>query len=186
MLDWVAALRWRRVLAGVLVVVSLVVTPSIALPIYPPGSPLYAAATGPNPDLAHEVGWPDYVTTVGIVAASLPGIERDHTIVLTDTYELAAPLVVLRPADGAAPPAVFSAHNGFWYWGPPPESATEALVVGDFSAARLNRMFTDCAVLTTITTPPGVDNALTGTPIRRCTQRRSPWTLLWQDLARPA
>ncbi len=184
-LDWLTARRWRRIMATALAILSLVITPSLTLPIWPPGSALYTVATGPNPDLAYELGWPDYVQAIGQAAAALPPAERDHTIILTHTYELGAALDVLRPTDGEPLPAVFSGHNGFWYWGPPPESATDALVVGDFPTAQLTQMYTDCSLLTTITTPPGVDNDLTGLPVQRCTQRRLPWSVLWPQLARP-
>src|SRR5213078_4128841 len=97
----------------------------------------YTVATGPNPDLAEEVGWPGYVETVDQVAAALPPAERGHTVIVTNTYKLAAALDVLGPATGTPLPAVYSGHLGYWYWGPPPDSATDALVVGDFSAARL-------------------------------------------------
>ncbi len=183
-LDWLTARRWRRVMATALGILSLVITPSLTLPIWPPGSALYTVATGPNPDLASELGWPDYVHTIGQAAAALPPAERDHTIILTDTYQLAAALEVLRPTDPEPLPAVFSGHNGFWYWGPPPESATDALVIGTFPTAQLTQMYTDCSLLTTITTPPGVHNHLTGLRVQRCTQRRQPWSVLWPQLAR--
>lgn len=183
-LDWIAARGWRRRSAAVLAVVSLVVTPSLTLPLYPPGSTLYDVATGPDPDLAAELGWPGFVDTVGAAVAALPPAERAQTVILTSSYEQAGALELLRPADGGPLPAVFSGHNGFWYWGPPPDAATEALVVGDFPPARLARVYADCSVLTTISTAPGVDNDLTGAPVRRCTGRREPWSVLWPELAR--
>jgi hypothetical protein len=181
-LDWIATRRWRQFLAVALGIVSLVVTPSLTLPIWPAGSALYTVATGPNPDLADEVGWPGYLDTIHQVAAALPPGERDHTVILTNTYKLAAALDVLGPATGTPLPTVYSDHLGYWYWGPPPDSDTDAMVVGDFSAARLSRMYGNCSVLTTITTPPGVDNDLTGLPVRLCTQQRQPWSSLWPQL----
>lgn len=180
--DWILARRWRQIGAIGLAVVSLVVTPSLTLPIYPPGSAPYTVATGPNPDLAAELGWPGYVDTVDRVVAALPAAERAHTVIVTSNYATAAALELLRPP-GGDPLPVFSGHNGFWYWGPPPESATEALVVGNF-AGRLDRVYADCTVLTAVATAPGVDNALTGTLVRRCTERRAPWSVLWPELAR--
>ena len=180
--DWILARRWREVVAVALGIVSLIVTPSLTLPIWPAGSALYTVATGPNPDLADEIGWPDYVDTIARVAAAVPLAERDHTVIVTATYELAAALDVLGPTTGTSLPTVYSSHLGYWYWGPPPDSATDALVVGDFSAARLSQLYGACSLLATITTPPGVDNDLTGIPVRRCTQQRQPWSTLWPAL----
>ena len=71
-LDWIRIRIWRRVLAIALVIISLVITPSLTLPLGPVGSPLYQIATGVNPDLANEVGWPGFVDTVGGVVANCP------------------------------------------------------------------------------------------------------------------
>ena len=80
-------------------------------------------------------------------------------------------------------PAVYSGHNGFWFWGPPPESATDAIVIGNISPADLATGYAHCEVAATVQTPPGVDNDLTGTPIYRCTGLRQPWSVLWPQLA---
>jgi hypothetical protein len=34
------------------------------------------------------------------------------------------------PANGLHLPPVHSRHNGFWYWRPPPDAVTEAVVTG--------------------------------------------------------
>lgn len=185
-LNWIRAgpRRWRRRGAAALAVVSLVVTPSLTLPVWPAGSVPYGIAVGPNPDLADEIGWPGYVDTVGQVVAAVPADERARTIVLTDRYQLAAALELLDPANGVTLPPVFSGRNAFWYWGPPPESATAAVVVGNFPAAQLDRTYARCSVVTTIGTPAGVHNELTGTPVRRCDGRREPWSVLWPELLR--
>ncbi len=181
-LGWLTARLWRTVTAGVLVVVSLVTTSSLTLPVWPPGSTAFRIATGPNPDLPDELGWPGYVDTVDRAAATLTPDDRARTIILTSTYELASPLVVLGPTGGAPLPPVYSGHNAFWYWGPPPDSATDALVVGDVSPTRLAAAYATCSVVTEITTPPGVHSDLSGVVVRHCTQRRLAWAALWPAL----
>ena len=119
-----------------------------------------------NPDLANEVGWPGFVDTVGGVVATVPPAEVSHTIVLTDVYQQAAALELLRPASGVRLPPVYSGHNGFWYWGPPPDFATDAVVVGDFSPELLSTSYVRCEVRSTVTSPPGVGNDLTGITVR--------------------
>jgi len=115
--------------------------------------------------------------------ASIPEAQRTETIVLTQSYQQAAALDLLRPANGVTMPAVYSGHNGFWFWGPPPESATDAIVIGNFSPADLATGYTHCEVAGTVQTPPGVENDLTGTPIHRCTGLRQPWSVLWPQTA---
>ena len=80
-------------------------------------------------------------------------------------------------------PAVYSGHNGFWFWGPPPESATDAVVIGDFSPSDLATVYANCELAATVQTPPGVDNDLTGTPIHHCTGLRQPWPAVWAKAA---
>jgi Dolichyl-phosphate-mannose-protein mannosyltransferase len=181
-LDWIRIRMWRRVLAVVLVIISLVITPSLTLPLGPVGSPLYQIATGVNPDLANEVGWPGFVDTVGQVVGSVPAAELSHTIVLTEAYQQAGALELLRPANGVRLPPVYSGHNGFWYWGPPPDSATDAVVIGDFSPELLSRSYAHCEVRSTVATPPGVRNDLTGIAVRWCTGRLQSWSVLWPEL----
>ena len=183
-LDWVIRGRqWRPVLAVGLIIFSVVATALLTLPVGRPGGPVYTIATGPNPDLAAEVGWPGYVDQVEEVVASIPAAQRADTIVLTQTYQQAAALDLLRPASGVRIPAVYSGHNGFWFWGPPPESATDAIVIGNFSPADLATGYAHCEVAATVQTPAGVDNDLTDTPIHRCTGLRQPWSVLWPQLA---
>ncbi len=183
-LDWVLRGRlWRRVLAVGLIMVSVVTTVVLTLPVGRPGGLLFTIAKGPNPDLANEVGWPGYVDQIGEVVASIPAGQRAGTIVLTQTYQQAAALDLLRPANGVTIPAVYSGHNGFWFWGPPPPSAIDDVVIGDFSTADLATGYAHCEAVGDVRTAPGVDNDLTGTPIHRCTGLLHPWSMLWPQLA---
>jgi hypothetical protein len=63
-----------------------------------------------NPDLANEVGWPGFVDTVGQVVATVPAAELNHTIVLTEAYQQAGAIELLRPANGMRLPPVYSGH----------------------------------------------------------------------------
>jgi hypothetical protein len=181
-LDWIRVRPWRAVLAIVLAIFTLVNTPSLTLPLGPVGSPLYKIATSVNLDLANEVGWPGFVDAVGEVVATVPAAELSHTIVLTEGYQEAGAVELLRPANGVRVPPVYSGHNGFWYWGPPPDSATDAVVVGDFPPEQLSRSYAQCEVRTILASPPGVHNDLTGIPVRWCTGRLQPWSVLWPGL----
>jgi hypothetical protein len=121
-LDWARARLWRQVLAVGLLIISLIVTPSLTIPIFRIGSAPYQIATAVNPALANEVGWPAFVDTVGQVVEGIPPAERASTIVVTESYQEASALELLRPANGIRIPPVYSGHNGYWYWGPPPDA----------------------------------------------------------------
>lgn len=170
---------WRRVVAIGVLIISLVITTVITLPLAPPGSPPFRFAGVVNPDLPQEVGWPHYVDSVAAVASSIPTEQRGTVIVLAQTYALAGALEVLPPSTDAWIPPVYSGHNGFWYWGPPPDSATDAIVVGHLSPAELARGYRHCELRDTITTPSKVENDLSGTQIYWCTGIRQPWSQLW-------
>lgn len=179
-LNW-ARTRSRRMLCALLAIVSIIVTVSLTLPVYPVGSTLFGVGMGPNPDMGETVGWNGYVQTVRTVAAAIPAGQASHTIVLASNYGEAGALYLARR--GAHPaadiPPVYSGHNAFWSWGPPPESATDAIVVGDFSAADLGSLYATCTVRARLHSPPGVDNDEAGQPVRWCTGRTAPWKQLW-------
>ena len=181
-LDWARRRRWRRVLAVSLLSISILVTASLTLPLYPVGSVLFRIGTGPNPDMAETVGWNHYVSTVADVARSLPPSERARTIVATSNYGEAGSMYLARQAggtDGRVLPPIYSGSNAFWYWGPPPESATNAIVVGDVPPEQLAHFFSSCTQRARLTSPPGVDNDEAGAPVRYCTGRTASWAAVW-------
>ncbi len=182
-LDW-ARTRSRQILCGVLAAASIVVTVSLMLPVFPVGSALFKVGIGPNPDMGETVGWNSYIHTVNGVAAAIPAGQAPHTIVLTSNYGEAGALCLARRAHLPATyiPPVYSGDNAFWSWGPPPESATNAIVVGDFSATQLRSWYTACTLRARLHSPPGVDNDEAGEPVRLCTGRTAPWTHLWPQV----
>lgn len=179
-LDW-ARTRSRRILCGALAAVSILVTVGLTLPVFPVGSPGFKVGMGPNPDMGETVGWAGYIDTVSAVAAATPAGQASHTIVLASNYGEAGALYLARRANRPATdiPPVYSGDNAFWSWGPPLESATDAVVVGEFSAAQLRSWYTACTLRARLHSPPGVDNDEAGEPVQWCTGRTSSWTHLW-------
>ena len=57
----------------------------------------YATTTLPAdvPDTANQIGWPQFVATVEGVIAALPADERARTVILTNSYSEASPLILL-------------------------------------------------------------------------------------------
>jgi hypothetical protein len=188
-IDWVIKTRRRKLVAVGLLTFSSVVTAFLSLPLAPVGSAIYQIAVAVNPDAAETVGWDSYIATVRDVAATLPPGERDSAIILTRNYGEAGALSRARrlsSEDAAALPAVYSGHNAFADWGPPPESAATAIVVGRFDTQQLQSWFRRCHQLAQLTSPPRVNNEEDGAPVRICTGRQSSWGEIWPDVRRLA
>ena len=78
-----------------------------------------------NYDPGETVGWPRLVAQVQQAVDSLPPGQRDGAVVLTGNYGEAG--AIERFAPGLR---VFSGHNGYADWGPPPDDAAPVVVVG--------------------------------------------------------
>ncbi len=178
-IDWVRRRPWRRILSGVLVAVSIIITVGLTLPVFPVGSTLFKVGMGPNPDMGETVGWDAYTRTVSTVSTATPAGRQSHTIVLASNYGEAGALYLARAGGNTPLAPVYSGDNAFWYWGPPPESATDAIVVGDFPAAQLRTWYATCTLRARLHSPPGVDNSEDAAPVQWCTGRTSSWTVLW-------
>jgi hypothetical protein len=169
---WVAAVA----LGALLVIPALV----FALPIAPVGSAVFQVAVAVNPDQAETVGWDDWIRTVQRATA---GLDPASTIVLARNYGEAGALSRerrLHPESGLPP--VYSGHNAYATWGPPPDGAQNAVVVGRFQEDQLAGWFTNCVLIETFASPPGVDNEENGAPIRRCEGLRAPWPDIWPQV----
>lgn len=125
--DWVARGRRRTRLVAAGLALSLLELP-ITLPLLPVSVVHDTPIVALNYDAGETIGWPTFVAELGVVYRSLPPAERATAIVLTSNYGEAGAVDRFGPADGL--PAAYSGHNGFWYWGPPPASASIAVVVG--------------------------------------------------------
>ena len=150
----------------------------LTLPILPLAT--YAKSTLPAtvPDVANTVGWPQYVATVKGVVAALPADERAHAVILTNDYSEASPLILL----GTGLPPVYSGHNSYWDWGPPPPDLTVVVHVGDWRPADPSQFFIGCHVVTHVDNGLGINNGEQGTAVSVCTGLRAPWSTMWPSL----
>jgi 4-amino-4-deoxy-L-arabinose transferase-like glycosyltransferase len=127
---------------GVLLLGVLVLAP-ISLPVLPPAvAARYAAALGVVPQieagagkraalpqwLADRLGWPALVADVTDVVGRLPPAERAGVAILAPTYGQAGALELAGHAAGLPP--VYSGHNSYSAWGPPPDAVMTLVVVG--------------------------------------------------------
>jgi hypothetical protein len=150
----------------------------LTLPVLPLAT--YAKSTLPAtvPDVANTVGWPQYVATVEGVVSALPANERAHAVILTNDYSEASPLILL----GKGLPPVYSGHNSYWSWGPPPADLTVVVHVGDWRPADPSQFFTGCRDVAHIDNGLGIPNGEQGAAVTVCTGLRAPWTTLWPEL----
>jgi hypothetical protein len=150
----------------------------LTLPLLPLAT--YATTSLPSTvhDTANQVGWPQFVATVESAVAALPADERAHAVILTNDYSEASPLVLL----GTGLPPVYSGHNAYWAWGPPPADRTVVVHVGDWRPADPGQFFLGCHVVAHIDNGLGIDNGEQGNEVTVCTGLRAPWTTLWPEL----
>jgi hypothetical protein len=140
----------------------------------------FAASSLPAtvPDTANQVGWPQFVATVENVVAALPADQRAHAVILTNDYSEASPLILM----GRGLPPVYSGHNSYWDWGPPPADLTVVVHVGDWRPTDWSQFFVGCHVVAYIDNGLGIDNGEQGAAVSVCTGLRAPWTTLWPSL----
>jgi 4-amino-4-deoxy-L-arabinose transferase-like glycosyltransferase len=150
----------------------------LTLPILPVATYARTSLPAAVPDTANEVGWPQFVATVEGVVAALPADERAHAVILTNDYSEASPLELL----GTDLPPIYSGHNSFWAWGPPPADRTVVVHVGDWRPADWSQFFVGCHDVAFIDNGYGIENAERGMAVSVCTGLRAPWATLWPSL----
>jgi hypothetical protein len=78
--------------------------------------------------LSDRLDWPPFVDDVERVVRLLPASERAHAAILAPSYGQAGAIELLGRGRGL--PRVYSGHNHYSFWGPPPDSVTTLVVVG--------------------------------------------------------
>ena len=170
-----------RLKAGSLITaaaVSGVLIALLTLPVLPVATFAQSGLAAAVPDTANEIGWPQFVATVEGVVAALPADERAHAVILTNDYSEASPLILL----GSGLPPVYSGHNSYWSWGPPPADRTIVVHVGDWRPTDYTDYFTGCQDVAHIDNGLGVQNGEQGDAVTVCTGLRAPWTVMWPAL----
>ncbi|TXI40435.1 MAG: hypothetical protein E6Q57_19190 [Mycobacterium sp.] len=129
--------------------------------------------------LVETYGWPQFVDQVAAAAAPLP----PAVPIFTGNYGEAGALSILGPAAGVDR-AVYSGHNNYALWGPPPGRPDTVLCVGRFKPGYLERFWAEVRKIADIRPPDGVDNAEKsgGAAIYLCGQPRGDWAQLWPGL----
>ena len=170
--------RLRGSVLAVTAACSGVIVAVLTLPILPPpvlaGSPLAEIF----PETAEQIGWPELVEVVEGAAGSLTTEELERAVVFTTNYGQAGAIELL----GEDVPSVYSGHNGYGFWGPPPENATDTIFVGRWDGAALSGSFGRCELYGRVDNGIGLDNEEQGTGVWVCRDRTRPWAELWPRL----
>jgi 4-amino-4-deoxy-L-arabinose transferase-like glycosyltransferase len=164
------------------------ITTAAALPLVLPVLP--AADIGwtykVNQELAESIGWPQLVSTVRSVWASLPPSQRTTAVIFTANYGEAGAINELGRGTGL--PEAVSGHNTYWWWGPgnPGAATVVAVAPGPVGvtgyAAYLRQFFASVRVAATLSNPYGIHNQEWGGHVYVCTGPRQPWSQLWRQL----
>ncbi|HTP15569.1 MAG TPA: glycosyltransferase family 39 protein [Streptosporangiaceae bacterium] len=177
--DWIARAhtRARQGLLAAGLVLSAAALP-ITLPIVPVSVVHDTPIVKLNYDAGETIGWPAFVREIAQAYRSLPAAQRSSAIVLTSNYGEAGAVERFGPADGL-PPA-YSGHDSFWYWGPPPGTATTAVAVG-FEKSRLG-FCGSLRQVASLNNHVGVDDDEQGEPVWICAQPSGSWPAIWPSL----
>ena len=177
---WLARGRRRLRAVGFIAAAALsgALVVYLTLPVLPVATFATTSLPAQVPTSAEQIGWPQLVAQVQQVVAALPAEQRAHAVILTNNYGEAGALELL----GKGLPPVYSGHNGFWYWGPPPADRTVVVHVGDWTAADWSPYFTGCRTVAHIDNGLGIENQEQGQAISVCSGLRVPWTVIWPRL----
>jgi hypothetical protein len=156
---------------------SFAIVVVLVLPVLPPA----AYATSPVADIyaesAEQLGWPEFVATVEGVAEGLPAEQLARTVILTDNYGEAGALELL----GSGLPPVYSGHNAYWRWGPPPGDRTAAIVVTHARGSSFASYWGlgQCTLVASVDNGIDLDNQEQGVGVWVCPSLGEPWSATW-------
>ncbi len=173
---WLTGRPRRRVLLVAAVALGAVNNVVFALPIIPAGSLRGSPVAVANEVARESVGWPGFAAQVAAVVRALPDADRPRAVLLAANYGEAGALD--RWAGEYGLPPVHSPHNELYWWGPPPETARVAVVVGAPSSFLTGR-FARCDQAASIDGMAGEEQ---GIPVTVCRDPVTSWRALWPEL----
>jgi hypothetical protein len=171
--TWLARSRspQRLVVYGAVLALSAAVAWPALVPVLPAST--YASSFYPDIDdnQPETIGWPDYAAQVRAVVRTLP----DSAVVFTGNYGEAGAFEWY----GVGAP-VYSGHNGWRSWGPPPSTASPVVVVYFQDPSEL---FTGCRRAATLHNHIGIDNEEEGHGVWVCDAPVAGWSKAWEELS---
>jgi 4-amino-4-deoxy-L-arabinose transferase-like glycosyltransferase len=172
--GWLGTSRVRTATFGGVAAASALLIAVLTLPVLPAAT----VAQTPIPDIygesGEQVGWPELVATVEGVVDELSAGERERAVILTANYGEAGALELL----GTDLPPVFSGHNAYARWGPPPEDRDVAILVG-WGASEMRATLGDCRAAASIDNQAGMPNEEHGASVYVCAGLKRTWAEAW-------
>ncbi|WP_215547830.1 ArnT family glycosyltransferase [Amycolatopsis sp. CA-230715] len=171
--------RLRSALVSAMVVLAVLSGALLGLPLIPVDSLRDSPTLAMYREPGETVGWPRLAETVAGAYRALGDQDRARAVVIATNYGEAGALDRYGPALGLPP--VFSGHNGFFEWGPPPEDNDLAVVVGGDPGVPLTWMAAcrDVRQLAVLDNGYGLANDEQGRPVWLCRGLTAPWSKVW-------
>jgi hypothetical protein len=153
---------------------SALVGATVALPVLPDDATDPVVAM--NEDVGETIGWPELAETVAEVHRSLP--DPENAVIVARNYGEAGALERFGPDHDL--PAVYSGHNAYADWGPPPDDGAPVIAVAlaPEDLAHLSR----CREAATIENDADVDNDEQGARVMVCAGPDGSWSDVWPEL----
>ncbi len=181
--------RWARWALVVDLLAGGAVLAPIAVPLLSPeGTVAYGQRMGIIPAaqevgqttalpqyFADRFGWENLARVVSEIYQSLSPDERERCVVFGQNYGQAGSLEYWSRRYKLPP--VYSTHNNYWLWGPPPSSDDIAIVIGD-SREALEELFDEIIETGVAESPYAVESHLV---IWICRGLKRPIEDIWKD-----
>ena len=164
--------RWsarQLVLTGAAVALAGLVAWPSAVPVLPERAFADSVYAVIGEDQAETIGWPRFVSAVRRAVA-----DRGEAYVVTQNYGEAG---ALEWYDVGVP--VYSGHNGFGAWGPPPDGARSFVLVGYEVAPR---GVGGCRIVNRVDNSLDLDNEEQGAPVSVCDTPPAGWAAVWPQV----
>jgi Dolichyl-phosphate-mannose-protein mannosyltransferase len=172
--------RLRAVTLSVAGVASAALVAVLTLPLLPPATLAQTPIPGIYNPSAEQIGWEELVDTVEGVVDGLSAEDRARAAIVTANYGEAGALTLLGSPDL---PPVYSGHNSFAWWGPPPDERNLAIIVAHWDPAAFAADFGSCERRATIGNAAGVENEEVGAGVWVCSNPPRTWSELWEKLS---
>jgi 4-amino-4-deoxy-L-arabinose transferase-like glycosyltransferase len=173
--------RARRHNLWAALVVAAAADAVITLPVLPSGVLHSTPIVAMNYDVGETLGWPGYVREIAAAYRSIPSTSRARAIILTRNYGEAGAIERYGSAFGL--PHVYSGHNGYWLWGPPPGEVTTVVAVG-LQPDLLVRAFAAVRPAGRLENYLNVDDDEEGVGLEIASGPKESWRALWPELRR--
>jgi Dolichyl-phosphate-mannose-protein mannosyltransferase len=147
---------------------------AFVLPLAPPGTRWFRAATDANFDLREEIGWPELTAEVARIYRTLP----PGSGIFANNYGEAGAIELYGPKYGL--PQVMSGTNSFWYRTYPASPPPAIIVLGD-NRESLSEVCHSVALAGRAWNPWNIKNeeTLYSPDIFVCRGLKMPWKELW-------